>query len=79
MQVELERAIVRGIKAALTEEQMLTNVTVTSMPAAMKVVNAAKVFCETTMSEYDDVKDSESAALPAEFVLLHQAVEELDK
>jgi len=46
--------------------------------AERKVIEAARVFCESTLCEMSEVEDSESNSIPAEFMLLHYAVRELD-
>lgn len=43
-----------------------------------KVIDAARLFCESTLAEMDEVSESNSASIPAEFMLLHYAVRELD-
>jgi hypothetical protein len=48
------------------------------MKACEKVVCAARLFCESTMAEMGELEGTESAAAPAEFMLLHEAVQEFD-
>lgn len=42
-----------------------------------KVADAARLFCEVTEGEMSELEGSESASIPAEFMLLHEAVKEL--
>jgi hypothetical protein len=49
------------------------------MNAYEKVINAARLFCESTMAEMDELEGTQSASAPAEFMLLHEAVQEFDK
>lgn len=41
----------------------------------LKIAEAAKLFCITTKGEMDELEGTQSAAAPAEFMLLHEAVE----
>lgn len=50
-------------------EQLLT---------AQKVIDAARLFCESTLAEMGDVEGSDSMSIPAEFMSLHYAVRELE-
>jgi len=42
-----------------------------------KVTEAARLFCESTVAEMDELEGTDSASAPAEFTLLHEAVKEL--
>jgi hypothetical protein len=42
----------------------------------VKIAEAAKLFCVTTKGEMDELEGTQSAAAPAEFMLLHDAVAE---
>ncbi len=39
------------------------------------VIKAAELFVDNTRAEYDEVKDSDSMSIPAEFMILVQAVD----
>jgi hypothetical protein len=46
--------------------------------ACKKIIDAARLFCESTMAEMDELEGTESASAPAEFMVLHEAVREFD-
>lgn len=43
--------------------------------ALVRLAEAAKLFCATTKGEMDELEGTQSASAPAEFMLLHEAVE----
>jgi hypothetical protein len=45
------------------------------LPQLRKIAEAAKLFCIVTKGEMDELEGTQSAAAPAEFMLLHEAVE----
>lgn len=45
--------------------------------ALVKIAQAAKLFCAVTKPEMDELEGTQSASAPAEFMLLHEAVEAL--
>jgi hypothetical protein len=55
----------------------LANVLNRDSSKLLKISEAAKLFCEVTVGEMDDLEGTQSASAPAEFMLLHEAVEEL--
>ena len=48
------------------------------LDAMKKVIDAARLFCESTAAEMDELTGTESASAPAEFMLLHEAIKTLD-
>ena len=48
------------------------------LDAMKKVIDAARLFCESTAAEMDELTGTESASAPAEFMLLHEAVKDFD-
>lgn len=40
------------------------------------IITAAKLFCESTIAEMDELNGTQSASAPVEFMLLHEAVQE---
>ncbi len=44
-----------------------------------RVINAARLFCESTVAEMDELEGTNSAHLrQPEFMLLHEAIRDLD-